>query len=81
MAATATLAAGVAHEVRNPLTAIDLNLRLLRDEVAARLNGAPDLADYFDILSEETARLNRITEEFLAFSRPGPSVRRPLGRG
>ncbi len=78
LAATATLAAGVAHEVRNPLTAIDLNLRLLRDEVSARLNGAADLADYFDILSEETARLNRITEEFLAFSRPGPSVRRPL---
>jgi signal transduction histidine kinase len=78
LAATATLAAGVAHEVRNPLTAIDLNLRLLRDEVAVRLNGVADLADYFDILSEETARLNRITEEFLAFSRPGHSVRRPL---
>jgi PAS domain S-box-containing protein len=78
LAATATLAAGVAHEVRNPLTAIDLNLRLLREEVAARWNPAADLNDYFDILSEETARLNRITEEFLAFSRPGSSVRRPM---
>jgi signal transduction histidine kinase len=81
LAATATLAAGVAHEVRNPLTAIELNLRLLRDEVAARLNGAADLDDTFDILSEETARLNRITEEFLAFSRPGHSARRPLAVG
>jgi signal transduction histidine kinase len=78
LAATATLAAGVAHEVRNPLTAIDLNLRLLREEVATRLNGAVELSDYFDILSEETGRLNRITEEFLAFSRPGPAARRPL---
>jgi PAS domain S-box-containing protein len=78
LAATETLAAGVAHEVRNPLTAIDLNLRLLRDEVAARLPGAADLKDYFDILTEETARLNRITEEFLAFARPGSAVHTAL---
>lgn len=81
LAATETLAAGVAHEVRNPLTAIDLNLRLLRDEVTARLNGAAGLEDYFDILSEETARLNRITEEFLEFSRPRSAEGRPLSVG
>jgi signal transduction histidine kinase len=81
LAATETLAAGVAHEVRNPLTAIDLNLRLLREEVTARLNGEAGLEDYFDILSEETARLNRITEEFLEFSRPRSAEGRPLSVG
>ncbi|MEX2299769.1 MAG: ATP-binding protein [Bryobacterales bacterium] len=81
LAATETLAAGVAHEVRNPLTAIDLNLRLLRDEVTARLNGAAGLEDYFDILSEETARLNRITEDFLEFSRPRSAEGHPVSVG
>ncbi len=70
LAATETLAAGVAHEIRNPLTAIDLNLRLLRDEVLPQARNPAEIDAYFEILTEETGRLNRITEEFLVFSRP-----------
>lgn len=65
-----TLAAGVAHEIRNPLSAIELNLRLLRDEVASMLPGRPDTEEYFDVLFAETQRLNRITSSFLQLSRP-----------
>jgi signal transduction histidine kinase len=68
--AAGTLAAGVAHEIRNPLSAIELNLRLLRDEVAPLLPGRPDTEEYFDVLFAETQRLNRITSSFLQLSRP-----------
>ncbi|MGJ5814841.1 two-component system sensor histidine kinase NtrB [Paludibaculum fermentans] len=65
-----TLAAGVAHEIRNPLSAIELNLRLLRDEVLSP--GRSDLEEYFDVLFAETRRMNRITSSFLQLSRPEP---------
>lgn len=70
LVAAGTLAAGVAHEIRNPLSAIELNLRLLRDEVASLLPGRPDTEEYFDVLFAETQRLNRITSSFLQLSRP-----------
>lgn len=70
LVAAGTLAAGVAHEIRNPLSAIELNLRLLRDEVASLLPGRPDAEEYFDVLFAETQRLNRITSSFLQLSRP-----------
>ncbi len=72
LAAAGSLAAGVAHEIRNPLSAIELNLRLLRDEVAPMQAQSPDLEEYFEILFVETQRLNRITTSFLQFSRPEP---------
>lgn len=70
LAAAGSLAAGVAHEVRNPLSAIELNLRLLRDEIAQSGDLCGDAKDYFDIIAVETQRLNRITTSFLQLSRP-----------
>jgi signal transduction histidine kinase len=79
LAAAGTLAAGVAHEIRNPLSALELNLRLLRDEVtglcAADNEAGRDIEGYFEILSAETRRLNRITSSFLQLSRPEPLAR------
>ena len=76
LAAAGTLAAGVAHEIRNPLSALELNLRLLRDEVTgicpAGGDAGSDIDGYFEILSAETRRLNRITSSFLQLSRPEP---------
>ncbi len=71
LAVTESLAAGVAHEVRNPLSAIELNLGLLQDEVLSRGPNPEEIRNYFEILMAETRRLNRITEDFLALSRPG----------
>jgi signal transduction histidine kinase len=70
LAAAGSLAAGVAHEIRNPLSALELNLRLLHDEVAQLPNVRLDVNDYFEILFVETQRLNRITTSFLQLSRP-----------
>jgi len=75
LAAVGTLAAGVAHEIRNPLTSLELNLRLLRDDVASLHPTSGDIDGYFEILFAETRRLNRITSNFLQFSRPEPLAR------
>ena len=72
LAAAGTLAAGVAHEIRNPLSAVELNLRLLRDDVTGLGTTGGDVEAYFDILFAETRRLNRITSNFLQLSRPEP---------
>ncbi len=86
LATVGTLAAGVAHEVRNPLSALELNLRLLRDEIAELSPPRPDLAGYCEILSAEAKRLNHITSGFLQLARVEPlakslvRVREPIER-
>lgn len=66
-----TLSAGVAHELRNPLSAVDLNLHLLEEEL--RESGA--LSDkrmrYVQVLNAEIRRLSAILDNFLRFARPG----------
>ena len=83
LAAAGTLAAGVAHDIRNPLSALELNIRLLRDEVTgicpAGGDAGSDIEGYFEILSAETRRLNRITSNFLQLSRAEPLARVRVG--
>jgi len=78
LVAMGTLAAGVAHEIRNPLSALELNLRLLRDESGSLGTASGDIEGYFEILFAETRRLNRITSNFLQLSRPEPLARVPV---
>src|SRR5260370_23098659 len=77
LAAAGTLAAGVAHEIRNPLSALELNLRLLHDEVVATGPNHEDIEGYFEILFAETRRLTWITSHFLQLSRPEPLAKPP----
>ena len=70
LAALGTLAAGVAHEVKNPLHALTLNLHLLQAELAAPEPAAVEVKEYFDILRSEIDRIHRIVENFLRFSKP-----------
>jgi signal transduction histidine kinase len=65
-----TLLAGIAHEVRNPLGALDLFAGLLAEELARR----PEAAHVARIRSE-LASLSKVVEEFLDYARARPPVR------
>lgn len=60
------LAASVAHEIRNPLTAMKMWLFSIRKAVGSD----PELDHSFNVVSEEMARLESIVRSFLEFSRP-----------
>ena len=67
LASLGVLAAGVAHEIRNPLTAIKARLFTQRKQLAPGSAAAMDA----ELISYEIQQLERIVSEFLAFARPG----------
>src|SRR5690606_16059611 len=70
LAATGQLAAGLAHELRNPLTAMKTLVQAARQQEGAALD-ARDL----EVLEEEMTHLNEAIQTFLDFARP-PTLRR-----
>ena len=68
LSVTGELAAGVAHEVRNPLTAITGYLQLL----AVDFDSADPRNEFTRIISREIDRLNHLIDQLLYFSRPRP---------
>ena len=71
LAALHTLSAGVAHELRNPLSAMDLNLHLLEEELRERASLPEQGARYLRVLNAECRRLSVILDNFMKFARPG----------
>ena len=70
LSALGKLAAGVAHEIRNPLNAISMASQRVRREYAPDdTDKNKDFQYITGIISEEIKRLNRIVEEFVIFSR------------
>lgn len=64
------LAAGVAHEIRNPLNAISMaTQRLKRDFIPSDPQKIDDFQNLSGIIRDEIKRLNGIIEEFLNFSK------------
>jgi signal transduction histidine kinase len=66
LATLGTLAAGIAHEIRNPLTSIKARLYMLGKRVAT---DAASMADT-GVISSEIGRLERIVQDVLHFARP-----------
>jgi signal transduction histidine kinase len=67
-----TLAAGLAHEIRNPLASMTGSIELLRDSVSA----GEDDRRLMGIVLREAERLNELVAQFLAFARPATPRRR-----
>src|SRR5438445_616310 len=65
LAATGRLAASIAHEINNPLEAVQNALYLLQKELGADANNR----QYLDIASRETQRMSRILRQMLGFYR------------
>lgn len=68
MAALGEMAAGMAHELRNPLAAIAGSVHFLR----ASLHLEGEALELMDIILRESERLDRTIRDFLTFARPGP---------
>ena len=72
LATAGRIAAQVTHEIRNPLSSLDLNADLLRDEVASDGSKEESL-QLLSAMQDEIERLTRITEAYLRFARlPSP---------
>jgi len=72
-AAVGHLAAGVAHEVRNPLTGVKLLI-----EASLRPAAGPLTADELRMILGQLQRVERTVQGLLDFARPAPPVRRRL---
>jgi two-component system sensor histidine kinase PilS (NtrC family) len=66
LAAVGEMAAGIAHEIRNPLASMSGSIQVLRQE----LNLNDEQAQLMDIVLRESERLNDTIKSFLAYARP-----------
>jgi signal transduction histidine kinase len=69
--ALAKVASGVAHEVRNPLNAIDMTIQTLCMDPSTLTESDRET---LESLRAEINRINKMVEHFLAFGRPQPPV-------
>ncbi|RMF94108.1 MAG: PAS domain-containing protein [Nitrospinota bacterium] len=72
LASFSTIAAGVAHEIKNPLLGIRGAAQLLQEELPT-----PELREYTEVIIKETQRLNTLIETLLDLTRPQRLKREP----
>jgi signal transduction histidine kinase len=66
LAALGQLAAGIAHEIRNPLTSINILIHSLTENLPTKNSHWEDLK----VIEEEILRINEIVDQFLRFAKP-----------
>ena len=79
LAAVGTLAAGLAHEVRNPLNSALLQLQVLRRRMERQGTNTDALEPIVVLVEDEIRRLERLVGDFLSFARPRPLELRSTG--
>ena len=77
LAAVGEMAAGIAHEIRNPLASMRGSIQVLRSELTL----TDEQASLMDIVLRESDRLNDTIRSFLSYARPQAAVPKPVDLG
>src|SRR5262249_18506309 len=80
LAAVGTLAAGLAHEIRNPLNGAQLHVSFLA-RTLSKSGGNAETLEAVAVVGDEIKRLAMLVTEFLDFARPKPLARKPTTLG
>ena len=68
-----TMAAGIAHEIRNPLASISGSIQVLKDDIQEKTRDR-----LLKIISREVIKLDSLVNDFLAFAKPVQEIESPL---
>ena len=68
LAELGTLTGGLAHEIKNPLSTVQLNLQLLKEDLSPDHPGYSRLISRLVTITKETSRLREILDDFLRYA-------------
>jgi PAS domain S-box-containing protein len=78
LATVGTLAAGLAHEIRNPLHGAQLHLTFLERQLGQHALADREVDEALSVVRREILRLSKLVTEFLDFAKPHPLDRRAI---
>lgn len=78
LAELGTLTGGLAHEIKNPLSTVQLNLQLLSEDISHDDPAHRRLANRLATVQKETARLRDILDDFLRYAGKQEIDRKPV---
>jgi nitrogen fixation/metabolism regulation signal transduction histidine kinase len=68
-AAIGQIAAGVTHEIKNPLNSLAINTQMLMKELSDKFGGDSSVHESASLIKYEVNRINNILEEFVKFAK------------
>src|SRR5262245_10359054 len=78
LAELGTLTGGLAHEIKNPLSTVGLNLQLLREDLDPDNPAYSRIVSRLDTVQQETGRLREILDDFLRYAGRIEIERKPV---
>src|ERR1700742_3905572 len=78
LAELGTLTSGLAHEIKNPLSTVQLNLQLLQEDLDRRNPAYARIIRRLDTVQRETSRTKDILDDFLRYAGKLELDRKPV---
>jgi len=78
LAELGSLTSGLAHEIKNPLSTVQLNLQLLREDLDPHHPSYPRLTNRLHTVHREAGRLSEILDDFLRYAGRIELDRKPI---